>query len=407
MNFVSYAQNFEDVMLWRALKHVASGCYVDVGAQHPIVDSVSKAFYERGWRGVHIEPSREYAELLHLDRPDETVIEAAASNVEGFLTLHEFGGTGLSTAIGEYSDSAAACVGAGPSDVVVPSVTLASCLSFLAGKDVHWLKIDVEGFERQVLEGWDSTTLRPWILLIEATVPQSQQLAHGSWEPIVLGAGYEFVYFDGLNRFYVDRGHPELKAAFATPPNVFDAFRLSGLASSELCRGMLESAREIQAQLDGQRELVSRLEPRVRRLEADLDVSQRALQERDRIIADIYHSRSWRLTAPLRWLNWQTHLLRRDGLTARASAVTRRIVRTAFAVTLGGLRRWPFIKPLGVRALRIIGLYDRLYRLRIQVAQTEPSRAIDLAGTDALSPRARQILADLQQAVARRQQEPR
>ncbi len=57
MTFISYAQNFEDVMLWRALKHVENGFYVDVGAQDPVVDSVSLAFYEHGWRGVHIEPT--------------------------------------------------------------------------------------------------------------------------------------------------------------------------------------------------------------------------------------------------------------------------------------------------------------------------------------------------------------
>lgn len=32
MTFVSYAQNFEDVMLYRALKHVEKGFYIDVGA---------------------------------------------------------------------------------------------------------------------------------------------------------------------------------------------------------------------------------------------------------------------------------------------------------------------------------------------------------------------------------------
>ena len=49
---ISYAQNFEDVMLWRALKHVERGFYIDIGAQDPVVDSVSLAFYEQGWRGV-------------------------------------------------------------------------------------------------------------------------------------------------------------------------------------------------------------------------------------------------------------------------------------------------------------------------------------------------------------------
>jgi len=34
MTFISYAQNYEDVMLWRALKDVSNGFWFDVGAAH-------------------------------------------------------------------------------------------------------------------------------------------------------------------------------------------------------------------------------------------------------------------------------------------------------------------------------------------------------------------------------------
>ena len=96
--FTSYAQNFEDVMLWRALKHVPQGFYIDVGAQDPIVDSVSMGFYEQGWRGVHVEPVALYAERLRKRRPDETVIQAALGATEQMLTFFELPETGLSTA---------------------------------------------------------------------------------------------------------------------------------------------------------------------------------------------------------------------------------------------------------------------------------------------------------------------
>ena len=69
MTFISYAQNYEDVMLWRALKHIDKGFYVDVGANDPIIDSVTAAFYERGWRGINIEPMRSYHEHLCAARP--------------------------------------------------------------------------------------------------------------------------------------------------------------------------------------------------------------------------------------------------------------------------------------------------------------------------------------------------
>jgi hypothetical protein len=48
MAFRSYAQNFEDLMLYRALGKVERGFYIDIGAQHPEIDSVSKAFFDRG-----------------------------------------------------------------------------------------------------------------------------------------------------------------------------------------------------------------------------------------------------------------------------------------------------------------------------------------------------------------------
>ena len=58
-------------MLWRALGRIENGFYIDVGAHDPVVDSVSKAFYEHGWRGLHVEPLPEYAAVIRQDRPDE------------------------------------------------------------------------------------------------------------------------------------------------------------------------------------------------------------------------------------------------------------------------------------------------------------------------------------------------
>ena len=97
MTITSHAQNFEDVILWRALKHVERGTYIDIGAQDPVIDSVSLAFYKKGWRGVHVEPMASYAEQLRKERPDEQVIEAAIAPAEGTIPFFEIPQTGLST----------------------------------------------------------------------------------------------------------------------------------------------------------------------------------------------------------------------------------------------------------------------------------------------------------------------
>ncbi len=56
MPMVSYAQNGEDVVLARVFGDRRAGFYVDVGAGHPVVDSVTKHFYDLGWRGINVEP---------------------------------------------------------------------------------------------------------------------------------------------------------------------------------------------------------------------------------------------------------------------------------------------------------------------------------------------------------------
>lgn len=232
--FTSYAQNFEDVMLWRALKHVENGNYVDVGAQHPVVDSVSLAFYERGWRGVHVEPAPDYADLLRKHRPDEVVIQAALDAKPGLLAFFDIKQSGLSTADKDIAQRHQEA-GFEVREIAVPSLTLDDVLSGLAGNEIHWLKIDVEGYERQVLEGWASG-IKPWVLVIESTLPLTQTESYQDWEPLILDRGYEFAYLDGINRFYVSSGHLDLLAAFRYGPNYFDGFTLT--EHSPYCENM-------------------------------------------------------------------------------------------------------------------------------------------------------------------------
>jgi FkbM family methyltransferase len=229
--FVSYAQNFEDVILWRALKHVEKGFYIDIGAQDPKVDSVSCAFYERGWRGLHIEPATAYATALRRERPDELVIEAVVGEEAGEVTLFEIAGTGLSTA---DRSIAAGQMAAGRSVQAVRamSVRLSDVLENHKDREIHWLKIDVEGTEKSVIRSWKASTVRPWIIVVEYVDPISQEDVSAKWEPELCSLGYEFVYTDGLNKFYLSEAHRELRSHFGAGPNVFDGFTLSGTQSA-------------------------------------------------------------------------------------------------------------------------------------------------------------------------------
>src|SRR5580700_8067787 len=94
---ISYAQNFEDVLLDRLFENRDSGFYVDVGAMDPVHDSVTKAFYDRGWRGINIEPHPQFYERLVAERSRDINLNVAVGDVEETRTLYAFPGEGLST----------------------------------------------------------------------------------------------------------------------------------------------------------------------------------------------------------------------------------------------------------------------------------------------------------------------
>lgn len=403
-------------MLWRALKHIPKGRYIDVGAQHPIVDSVSKAFYERGWRGIHVEPVPQYAELLRQDRPDEIVLQLALSDKAGILELNVIEDTGLSTAVKEIADGHEAQHGLTYKTVPTPMLPIRTALASLEGQDVHWLKIDVEGLEEEVLRGWDSQALRPWIIVVEATVPMSTELHYDGAEKILLAANYRFRYFDGLNRFYIAAEHPELIPAFSAPPNVFDAVRLSGLANSELCRGLLEAhedeTRALRESLKVQREAALERESLTKRQMADMEArAQHSERERSRAevqrsqaeaehvqakaratqaeaqaaqaalqTAAIQHrldavlvSTSWQITTPLRWIGNSLRRLLSAFREDRISSGLKRRIKAVLQILARVIVRHPVLKRGFLAGLKLAPPLHR--RLRNMLAPPPPVSA--------------------------------
>jgi FkbM family methyltransferase len=221
MTFISYAQNYEDIMLFRALRDIEQGFYVDVGANSPDEHSVTKAFYDRGWRGINIEPVLEFHQQLLAARTRDINLPIAVADTNGFIDFYDVPGTGLST----ISPKVAEGHRAAGYEVVKRSVvveTLEEVFRKYVSGHIHFLKIDVEGLEESVLHGVSLKDFRPWIVVVEATEVLSEVQNHASWEHLLTERGYSFVYFDGLNRFYVADERSELVQKFRSPPNVFD-----------------------------------------------------------------------------------------------------------------------------------------------------------------------------------------
>ncbi|MFT4240939.1 MAG: FkbM family methyltransferase [Acidovorax sp.] len=305
MSLISYAQNFEDVMLWRALRHVSAGFYVDVGAAWPEQHSVSKAFYDAGWSGINIEPNPALYAALSAARPRDVNLNVAVGERSGRIRLHVIDDTGLSSV---DEGIAQRHIQSGwqttPREVDMARLTDILNAHLSAGQAIHFLKVDVEGLETQVLRGNDWHKYRPWIVLVEATQPMTQVASYSEWEPLLLDAGYAFAYADGLNRFYLAREHEGLQTHFSVPPNVFDDFvpaeqaRLVARADAADARADAADARADAADARADHALALAASANAR--------TQQAFAEQSRLadeLARTYRSLSWRLTTPLRVCN--------------------------------------------------------------------------------------------------------
>lgn len=212
---VSYAQNFEDVRLARVFPG-AAGCYIDVGAYEPVFHSVTKLFYDRGWRGVNVEPQPLIFGRLAADRPGDINLNAGVSDRAGVMKFFEIPDRpGLSTF---DPTGAAASRGAGLRVIEreVEVLTLAELCERRvgAGREIDFLKVDAEGFESVVLDGGDWTRWRPRVVVVEAEVDMCG--------PLLAGFGYEFAVFDGINRFYVRNEDRALIHAIQAPISALD-----------------------------------------------------------------------------------------------------------------------------------------------------------------------------------------
>ena len=303
--FDSYSRNGEDVVLGRTFAGVEHGRYIDVGAYHPRVGSVSAAFYDRGWTGITVEPEPKSAALQREQRPRDIQVEAAATVTDtGPVTLHVVDGTNLSTLNHSYAQIRAAS-GLGTHDIQVRARSMNGVLdeSKWAGHDIHFMSVSTEGSEVDVLSGLDLQVWRPWVLAIDVITPEGAS-RRGEVEEIVGPAGYGACLFDGLSCFYAAAEHVEqLGPRLSIPAGVLDNFTTPALRRY---RTEAEAVPALMAEISRWRSQALTWWAEAMSHADDEDWHQRfddlaeTLEITSAELEGVYQSRSWRLTGPLR-----------------------------------------------------------------------------------------------------------
>ena len=181
-----YSQNGEDYLLWKFFNEKKRGFYIDVGAFDGIYLSNTFLFGNLGWDGICIEPHPETFSLLKKNRYNSINFNCACIDDESisFVVLNMENMGYLSTI--DNSDEREQDIKErykkrgftfeGFQKTTVKAITLNSILKQRKiTKKIDFLKIDVEGAELKVLEGFDIKKYQPRVIVLEANTSDSEK----------------------------------------------------------------------------------------------------------------------------------------------------------------------------------------------------------------------------------------
>jgi len=224
MELISYAQNREDVVLHRAFANQPTGFYVDIGANDPCLYSMTRHFYDLGWHGINVEPSKTAFQPLVKQRQRDINLNIGISNRQGMSSFYACPARStFSTFSAEEADLLRG-QGIVFEEHQVPVMTLAQLCAQYVHSPIDFMSIDVENHELEVIQGGDWQRHRPRVLVIEDSFSPAGVRNHAQWEPLLLRVDYHLALFDGLNRFYLRGEDKHLLPLLGVPANVSDHF---------------------------------------------------------------------------------------------------------------------------------------------------------------------------------------
>ena len=161
---MSYSQGAEEQEILRAVGDKI-GSFLDIGAYDPKVFSNTRALFERGWKGVMVEPSPyRMPSLIEEYGNDERITLIQAAVGDGSLLKMWMTPDALSTS-NEESHKLWATAGGFKGIALVPTVTLAQIWNQFGGFD--FVNIDAEGESASIFLEYLRSPARPRCFCVE------------------------------------------------------------------------------------------------------------------------------------------------------------------------------------------------------------------------------------------------
>lgn len=213
---LSYAQQGEDIALWQILRNVLGiehATYMDVGAHHPVFNNNTYYFYERGSRGVLVEPNPALHGVLEQARPRDVLVRAGIGvSAQAEADFYLIGGSEDGQLNTFSAAQAEALVTRSNGRYRVERVMKIPLLGINELMRKHWngppnlLSLDTEGLDLAILSSLDFERLRPDVVCVESVEVGGLRVTTAIMQ-LMAQKGYEARGGSFINTIFIDRRH--------------------------------------------------------------------------------------------------------------------------------------------------------------------------------------------------------
>lgn len=144
-------------------------------------------FYQRGWRGINVEPTPGAIEEFQKHRPEDINLQLAVSEKNGSAEMVSYGRDVKNTLVVNEADLLRK-----HEVLVVQTRTLESILDehLPPGRKIDLLSVDVEGHDTAVLRSNNWRKYRPEIVVVEDHAKSIEDVLNREVFQLMVGLGY-------------------------------------------------------------------------------------------------------------------------------------------------------------------------------------------------------------------------
>jgi len=168
----SYGLNELDLKIFNIVKHIENGFFIEAGANDGVRQNNTLVLEQHlNWKGLLVEPNKKLYNICKKCRPNSIVENYCLvsdkkedSTIQGF-----FDDTGYAESLmAQVADlDEKHDINKGAKAISVPCCTLNSLLLKHNINKIDLFVLDVEGYEKEVLEGFDIRKYKPSFIVIE------------------------------------------------------------------------------------------------------------------------------------------------------------------------------------------------------------------------------------------------